>query len=138
MTILRQSVTLNPGQSKAVDFQFTPSRAKAYSVSVNGLAGSFNAIEAAPTTRLFGNVTDINTGAPIVGVYGIVYQDYNSHTDDYNFTTDAQGHYEIRDMLFEVDVTQMVIYAAGYQTYTDENVSIQEGDNLKNVQMRPE
>lgn len=44
MTILRKSVTLNPGESKEVAFQFTPSRAKAYSVSVNGLAGSFNAI----------------------------------------------------------------------------------------------
>ena len=46
MTTLRKSVTLNPGQSKEVAFQFTPSEAKIHSVLVNGLTGSFNAIEA--------------------------------------------------------------------------------------------
>ena len=38
-------MTLNPGESKVVDFTFTPTTAKGYTVSVDGLAGSFVAIE---------------------------------------------------------------------------------------------
>jgi hypothetical protein len=45
MTILKKSVSLNPGESKAVGFIFTPSVAKVYGVSVNGLSGSFSVIE---------------------------------------------------------------------------------------------
>jgi len=41
-----QSVTLNPGESVTVSFEVTPDRAKTYSVSVNGLTGSFVATEA--------------------------------------------------------------------------------------------
>ena len=36
-----QSVTLNPGESKALSFEVTPTVAKTYSVSVDGLSGSF-------------------------------------------------------------------------------------------------
>lgn len=136
MTILHKSVSLNPGESKPVVFQFTPSQAKAYSVLVNGLSGSFVASEAIPTTRLYGRVTDRDTGAPISGVSGTVYQDKGSKTWDYDFTTDAQGDYLIDDMRFGVDLTQMVIYASGYQTYTNENISISEGDNQLNIRMR--
>jgi len=31
----------------------------------------------------------------------------------------------------------MVIYADGYQTYTNENIPIAEGDNQLNIQMSP-
>lgn len=41
-----QSVTLNPGESKAVSFETTPTVARIYQVSVDGLAGSFVAIKA--------------------------------------------------------------------------------------------
>lgn len=44
MTVLRETVSLNPGESKKVTFQFTPQIAKQYQVSVNGLTGSFTAI----------------------------------------------------------------------------------------------
>ena len=40
-----QSVTLQPGESKAVSFEVTPDVAKSYSVSVDGLHGSFVATE---------------------------------------------------------------------------------------------
>ena len=46
MTILKKSVSLNPNESKVVGFTFTPTQAKAYSVLVNGLTGSFIASEA--------------------------------------------------------------------------------------------
>jgi len=38
---MKKSVTLNPGESKAVTFTFTPNVDKVYSVSVDGLSGSF-------------------------------------------------------------------------------------------------
>ena len=40
-----QSVTLAPGESKTVSFEVTPAVAKTYSVSVDGLAGTFRAVE---------------------------------------------------------------------------------------------
>jgi hypothetical protein len=43
-----QSVTLAPGESKAVSFEAIPTEVKTYQVSVDGLTGSFRAIEAAP------------------------------------------------------------------------------------------
>jgi len=90
-----------------------------------------------PTTKLFGYVTDKIIGAPIAGAVGTVYQDYDTHTKDYDFTTDAQGYYLIDNMLYDVDRTVMVIYADGYVTYTNENVPISEGDNQLNIRMLP-
>lgn len=91
--------------------------------------------EPAPTTRLSGTVTDKATGVPVVAGLGTIYQDYDSDTDDYEFITNSQGYYEVTGLLHEVDVTKMVIYAEGYLTHTDENVSISEGDNVLNIQM---
>ena len=42
-----QSVTLEPGESKTVSFEVTPTEAKTYSVSVDGLTGTFRATEEA-------------------------------------------------------------------------------------------
>ncbi len=39
-----QVVTLQPGESKTVSFEVTPTVAKTYSVSVNGLSGTFKAV----------------------------------------------------------------------------------------------
>ncbi|GAI54805.1 unnamed protein product [marine sediment metagenome] len=86
--------------------------------------------------NLYGHATNKITGEPVVGV-GTVYQDYDTETDKYDFITNGQGYYEIRNMLVEVDVTKMVIYAEGYMTYTNENVPIIEGNNELNVQMIP-
>ena len=41
---MKQTVSLNPGESKAVAFTFTPTVAKNYTVNVDGLTGSFSAI----------------------------------------------------------------------------------------------
>lgn len=43
-----QTVELAPGESKAVSFEATPTVARIYQVSVDGLAGSFVAVEMAP------------------------------------------------------------------------------------------
>ena len=39
-----QQVTLNPGESKTVSFEVTPTVAKSYSVSVDGQTGTFKAV----------------------------------------------------------------------------------------------
>ncbi|GAJ11447.1 unnamed protein product, partial [marine sediment metagenome] len=41
-----QQITLNPGESEQVAFETTPTIAKTYQVSVDGLTGSFVAIKA--------------------------------------------------------------------------------------------
>ena len=43
---MKKTVTLNPGESKVVSFTFTPTVAKGYGVSVDGLTGSFIALPA--------------------------------------------------------------------------------------------
>lgn len=45
MTILRKTIKLMPNRDGVVQFTFTPSKAGVYQVSVNGLAGSFVAIQ---------------------------------------------------------------------------------------------
>lgn len=79
--------------------------------------------------NLFGIITDDETGEPIAGVHGTVYQDKGTKTWDYDFTTNAWGYYVIKDMLVEVDVTQMVVYADGYKDYANEDIPIAEGNN---------
>ncbi len=43
---MKKTVTLNPGESKVVGFTFTPATVRGYTVSVDGLTGSFVAIKA--------------------------------------------------------------------------------------------
>jgi len=90
-----------------------------------------------PTTRLYGSVTNRNTGAPIAGAHGKVYQEYDSEGADYDIATDSQGYYLIDNMTPDAVLNQMVIYADGYVTYTNEDFTISEGDNVLNVQMVP-
>lgn len=40
-----RSVTLNPGESAVVSFEVTPAVAKSYHISVDGLTGTFRAVE---------------------------------------------------------------------------------------------
>lgn len=54
VTMAEETVALEAGESVAVSFQVTPTVAKTYSVSVNGLYGSFNA-----TTEVPPGVADI-------------------------------------------------------------------------------
>jgi len=80
---MKKTVTLNPGQSKGVTFQFTPQEARAYSVLVNGLTGSFNAIEVA-----LGFITLYMIGTPTqewqVGWYYPDEGRFRYHRKDYH------------------------------------------------------
>lgn len=42
---MKKTVTLNPGETKVVGFTFTPTTAKGYNVSIDGLTGSFVAYQ---------------------------------------------------------------------------------------------
>ena len=44
MTVLRKTISLNPGETKEVTFSFKATEAKDYSVSVGDLTGGFRAI----------------------------------------------------------------------------------------------
>ena len=48
-----QQVTLNPGESRVVSFETTPSEARTYQVTVDGLTGSFKAIEVTPALFVY-------------------------------------------------------------------------------------
>ncbi|GAI29610.1 unnamed protein product [marine sediment metagenome] len=85
--------------------------------------------------NLYGIITDAETGEPIAGAQGTVYQDHDTETETYDFTTNFSGYYQILDMLVEVDVTQMVVYANGYKDHTDEDLPIVEGNNELNIEM---
>ena len=43
--VAQQAVTLQPGESKTVSFEVTPTVAKTYQVTVDGQSGSFRAVE---------------------------------------------------------------------------------------------
>jgi hypothetical protein len=68
--VAQQSVTLNPGESKTVSFTVTPTVAKTYSVSVDGLSGSFKATTAPVADIKVENLvispTEVMVGATVV------------------------------------------------------------------------
>ena len=78
--------------------------------------------------NLYGFITDAETGEGIPGVDMTVYQDYDTETAIYHATTDWQGYYQILDMIPDV-IALMVVYANGYETYTNEHIPIVEGNN---------
>jgi len=64
-----QTVVLQPGESKQVSFEVTPAVAKTYSVSVDGLTGSFIATEVPVADIRVGNLiispSEVNVGEPV-------------------------------------------------------------------------
>jgi hypothetical protein len=64
--VATQVVSLEPGQSKVVSFEVTPTVAKTYSVSVNGLSGTFRATTAPVADIRLENLT-ISPAEVLVG-----------------------------------------------------------------------
>jgi len=64
-----REVTLEPGQSEAVSFEVTPTEAKTFHVSVNGLTGSFVATEEAVADIRLENLiiepSEVNVGQKV-------------------------------------------------------------------------
>jgi len=123
-----QTVTLQPGESRTVSFEVTPTVAKTYHVSVDGLSGSF-AATAVPVANLYGIVTDAHTGLPLPGVLvtlkGGIAQAYTGADGSFSFeglTPDPAFA-----VFFEKD---------GYDTET-RMLALTEGDNVLNVALTP-
>ena len=68
--VAEQTVSLQPGESKTVSFEVTPAVAKTYSVSVDGLTGSFKATTAAVADIRVENLvispTEVNVGEKVL------------------------------------------------------------------------
>jgi len=62
---MKKSVSLNPGESKVVTFNYTPATAREYIVGADGLTGSFVAME--PPSAEF-QVTGLSIEPPAVYV----------------------------------------------------------------------
>lgn len=64
-----QVVSLGPGESKTISFEVTPAAAKTYSVSVDGLSGSFVAttvpVADIRVENLVISPTEVNVGEPV-------------------------------------------------------------------------
>jgi len=90
----KQTVILDPGQSQNITFETVPDIAKEYQVQVNGLNGSFNAIQSVPPGEavVAGIVTDSNTGLPITNA--TVYLARSGQSPFTNTKTDAAGRYQ--------------------------------------------
>lgn len=67
--VAEQSVTLQPGESKTISFEVTPAAAKTYSVSVDGLSGSFVAttvpVADIKVSDLVISPTEVNVGQKV-------------------------------------------------------------------------
>ena len=54
---MKKTVTLNPGELATVAFEFTPPVAKVYSVNINGISGTFEAVAPPPVYKVAVNFT---------------------------------------------------------------------------------
>lgn len=69
-----QTVTLGPGQSQVVSFQFMPPEARTYQVAVDGLSGSFQATTPASETLLLSGALSGQEIMPSIGsTFGFLY-----------------------------------------------------------------
>ncbi|GAI87191.1 unnamed protein product, partial [marine sediment metagenome] len=64
-----QVVTLEPGESRAISFEVTPTVAKSYSVTVDGLSGTFKATTVPVADIRVENLeispSEVNVGEPV-------------------------------------------------------------------------
>lgn len=130
----QQSVTLNPGESKAVSFEATPQEAKTYQVSVNGLTGSFKAI-AGPVADLYG-VVFAWTGAGFVHIAGATVT-----LDGLQRITDAGGYFNFLNM--KPGTYRLTCQKAGYVPWIVDvgqglgKIILVEGYNPVNIMLTP-
>jgi len=76
--VAKQTVTLQPGESRTISFEVTPTVAKTYSVSVDGLTGTFRATEMPVADIRVENLTisptEVYVGEPVmISVVAINY-----------------------------------------------------------------
>jgi len=66
MTIMKKMVTVNPGESKPVAFTFTPQQPRIYEVGIDGLYGSFSAVQAPPVDEVI--LVSVQSPSTVEGV----------------------------------------------------------------------
>jgi hypothetical protein len=109
VTEQRQSVTLAPGESKQVTFTTVPLEPGHYSVTVNGLSGSFDVVEISGQT-LWGHV---NVAGAVIEIGG--QRVYSDESGNYSIPGIAPGVYDVS------------ISAPGYQEQVH-HISVIPGD----------
>ena len=121
---MKQTVSLNPGESKTISFEFTPTEARAYWVDVDGLGAGFTAkAKPAPPEIVFsmllvtpskvyvGQTVEISVMATNIGEATAEYDLYlgpdtglsthitlapgESKTYTWEFTPTVTGHYSV-------------------------------------------
>jgi hypothetical protein len=119
MSTQKQTVSLNPGETKSVPFTFTPMETGVYNVSVDGLSGSFEAIlvPVPQTGFISGHVFVAGGTTPVVGATVIV-------DDIVVATTNTAGGYIIELTVGNHVVT---ISAAGYNAPTPRTIMVLNG-----------
>lgn len=123
-----QTVTLQPGESKAVSFEVTPHEARTYQVSVDGLTGSFTAWAPVGQANIYGQVSDAVINQPIAAAaVSIMYTDIAT-------TTDQSGHFEFLNL--PVGTYVISVQASGYESFMV-NLTIIEGDNSLDIKLDP-
>lgn len=122
-----QTVQLLPGQSIELSFKAVPTMARTFQVTVDGLSGSFRAVEPLKYGDLRGRVYDMHTNEPLAGVaVKVGEQTASSSAGEYTIPSLQVGRYSAS------------FSKEGYVTtiYT-ENLVIREGDNVINVGLAP-
>jgi len=91
MSQQKQTVSLNPSETKSVPFTFTPTAPGVYNVSVDGLSGSFEAVALpAEVYGVTGVVISADTGLPLLGAIVSAFG-----MPEWTQTTDANGRFTI-------------------------------------------
>jgi len=124
-----QTVTLQPGESKTVSFEVTPTVAKTYHVSVDGLSGSF--VATVPVANLYGVVTDAATGLPIEGVW-VTATGPTTYTETH---TGPDGSYLFENL--EIGGYHIVFSHKDYEPRPHIDITLHEGDNTLNATLTP-
>lgn len=115
---------LEPSESRVVSFEAIPHEARTYSVSVDGLYGSFKALLA--PVSLSGIVTNAITGSPIAGV--------RVYFDGQETYTDASGAYRISRLV--VGEIHVAFIHTDYEAYYIE-ITLSLGDNKLDAALTP-
>ena len=121
-----KQVTLEPGESQQVVFGYTPETAKLYGVTIDGLAGSFEAVM--PLATLYGEVKDASTFYQLEGVKATLngLTTYTGERPEYEY------RYIFEDL--EPRVYTITFSKLGYETLTKE-VTLAPGFNELNVML---
>lgn len=126
-----KSVSLDPAESQQVSFEVLPEEARAYSVAVNGLVGSFEAI-LAMTVLLSGSIMN-KEGNPIPWSDVFIYPPPYPVGGQIRVKADGQGYYtaDLGLITGEYHIVAAAIGALRYEI-GQQWVTLDYGENVVN------